>query len=210
MRIGKRFYLPVFTFLLYNYEKVIYGVTMDYKIFFAANGISYTEGLSQNEFDEIETIYGFSFPCELRSMLSQVIPTSKGFINWRDFSDDNINRIKRLIEEPGICVLDRISDIEWNEEWGAEPATQEQKENVIQKNLSVAPKLVPVFFHRYIPAVEGDRVPIISISGLDMIYYGETLDEYLVREFRKSEAKPICFKNVKKVPFWSYFVEEGY
>ena len=29
MRIGKWFYLPVFTFLLYNYEKVIYGVAMD-------------------------------------------------------------------------------------------------------------------------------------------------------------------------------------
>ena len=182
---------------------------MDYRKFFEENGISYAEGLSETEFDEVERIYGFSFPIELRNMLSQVLPTEKGFYNWRDTTDVNVMRIRQVIEEPCNGVVDGISDIEWNEEWGEEPDTQERKRIIIRNIMASVPQMIPVYSHRYVPAIEGDRIPVISIRGLDMIYYGITLEDYLKREFQKLVAERINLESVKKIQFWSYFIEEG-
>lgn len=47
-----------------------------------------------------------------------------------------------------------------------------------------APKLVPIYSHRYMPFItEDDNIPVFSIMQSDIIYYGENLISYLEVEF---------------------------
>ena len=108
---------------------------MNYKLFFDTSGISVQDGLSKEEFAEIERVYKICFPDELRNAFSQCLPISKGFYNWRDFSEENIRHIERVMKEPFRNVVDYISDVEWNTEWGKEPILLSEKKDRIRELL---------------------------------------------------------------------------
>ena len=49
--------------------------------------------------------------------------------------------------------------------------------------MSHAPKLIPIYTHRYMPMIDEKNNPIFSIHGVDVICYGTRIDEYFQIEF---------------------------
>jgi hypothetical protein len=78
--------------------------------------------------------------------------------------------------------------------------------------VTTAPKLIPVFGHRYLlaePCEAGN--PIFSIDQSDMIIYGEDLHSYFLEEFGDlvGEGRPshdhqrqIQLEPYRAIPFW--------
>ena len=69
------------------------------KMLLLENGISLEPGLSDEEIQKVETIYGIEFPEQWLAVYQQLLPISEGFYNWRDFSAENIEHIKRPMME---------------------------------------------------------------------------------------------------------------
>lgn len=176
---------------------------MNYCDFFDQHNVSYQNGLSDEEIVQIESKYNIFFPYALRTLLKQALPISEGFYNWRDLSESNYEFILQSINRPISDFYEDASEIYWNDEWGKEPVNSAEFQSIIRTKLSRAPKLIPVFAHRYIPMIDGNTYPIFSIHGIDIIIYGESLDDYLNVEFGEKSQSDINFSNVLDVPFWS-------
>ena len=67
-----------------------------------------------------------------------------------------------------------------------------------------APNIIPIYGHRYIPYVKGcSDVPVFSIRGCDIIYYGENLISYLEIEFGIKDFDDLDYDKCKHIDFWS-------
>lgn len=115
------------------------------------NNIKLDEGLSDLELEQFETIYSVTIPPELKELYSIALSVSKGFYNWRAALDKrNIQKFKNILDLPFEGVKQDIEEIDWVEKWGDEPKDKEIKNKIINEKLTLAPKLIPVFDHRYI------------------------------------------------------------
>lgn len=90
---------------------------------------------------------------------------------------------------------------------GEEPENEIDIALIVRERLKSAPKLIPVYGHRYIPMIPDDNPPIISIHDTDIIYYGQNLEDYFKVEFGGKEQGKIEFKNINPIPFWSDIVK---
>lgn len=179
---------------------------MNYREFFFRHNIEYQNGLTFEEFTNIEEKYNIVFPNDLRNLLRQVLPISKGFYNWRDFSDKNVDFIFQVLNRPFIDFYDNASEIYWNDEWGIEPNNKDEIERIVRTKLLNAPKLIPVYAHRYIPMINYNTNPVFSIHGIDAIIYGKSLDDYLKREFEEKSPNTIDMSKICTIPFWSEII----
>ena len=59
------------------------------KMLLLENGVSLEPGLSDEEIQKVEKIYGIEFPEQWLAVYQQLLPISEGFYNWRDFSAEN-------------------------------------------------------------------------------------------------------------------------
>ncbi len=166
-------------------------------------GIEFEKGLTFNKLMQIEKIYNISFPISLKEFLMIAVPISKGFYNWADITDNNINFIKQAINKPNLNIFEMAKDIYWSDNWGEIPINENSIVDEIRKQLNKAPKLLPIYAHRYMPIIQDNNPPIISIHNIDIIYYGENLKDYFKIEFGEKKQTEIDFKNVKYIPFWS-------
>ena len=167
------------------------------------NGIIIDSGLSDEEISIIESKYEISFPKSLKDFYKEGVPVSEGFINWRDFSKGNEEFIKDLIESTFSDVSENAEEIYWNDEWGEEPEDTEEIAKIIKEKLKSAPKLIPIYSHRYMPMSVSDNPPIISVHEIDVIYYGKDLLDYFKIEFGNKKQSDIDFENIQKIPFWT-------
>jgi hypothetical protein len=104
----------------------------------------------------------------------------------------------------------------WRPHWGTRPATAEARAQRVHELVEGAPRLIPVFSHRYLlaePCQAGN--PIFSIVQSDIIVYGADLRSYFLAEFAdllgidraqiSQEARgliPARFSAYTAVPFW--------
>lgn len=167
------------------------------------HGTYFESGMTRKEIKCAEAIYNIRFPQSLCSFLMQALPVSKGYYNWRDVTEKNINYIKQVIERPINDLYSMAEDVEWPTEWGNEPETKSEKIMRIKERAKCAPKLIPIFCHRYMPIVDAEEAPILSIHGTDIIYYGENLTDYINVELGKKRQEEINYQNIMKLPFWS-------
>ena len=72
----------------------------------------------------------------------------------------------------------------------------------IKSLLQEAPRLIPIYKHRYIAMVEKSS-PIFSVMGLDIVYYGENLFQYFEIEFGIKKYSEIEFNDIEYIKFWS-------
>jgi hypothetical protein len=165
--------------------------------------IEFENGLTVDEVVQIEKIYGIVFPMSLRDFLMTALPVSKGFYNWRNREQGNVEYIKNMINQPIRYIMDMPEEVYWCEDWGEEPKDEDNFKSEVRKRLKMAPKLVPVYSHRYIPMLSSENVPIISVHGVDIIYYGEDIEDYFKVEFGDKEQNAINFENIKPIPFWT-------
>jgi hypothetical protein len=79
--------------------------------------------------------------------------------------------------------------------------------------LSLAPKLIPLIGHRYLPEEPRESGnPVFSIFYTDAIYYGANLEDYFEREYAwQSGSWPSWPRpsQIKYIPFWSDLVERS-
>ena len=165
-------------------------------------GVEFESGLSISELESIEQLYKIKFPQELKIMYMGLLPISKGFYRWRDFSSSNVEYIKKVIEKPFKEIRDDIDDIEWCDDWGEEPLGNE-KNKIIEQKLNIAPKLIPIYSHRYTVSGAFEKSSVFSVHGTDIVYYGENLNKYLEIEFAGKSCNEIDYEKIIRVPFWS-------
>ncbi|MGC0417548.1 hypothetical protein [Embleya sp. AB8] len=169
----------------------------DFRRLLAQTGAELAPGLTGAEFDSVEAAFGFRFAADHRLLLSTALPTGKGWPNWRD---GNARGLKAQLGWPVEGVLyDVEHNAFWPEVWGARPAQLKHALKSARYHLARAPRMVPVYGHRYLPGTEGQwGHPVLSMMQTDIVVYGADLTNYLAAEF---DGGPIEYAPVT-VPFW--------
>lgn len=172
------------------------------------NKIKTEIGLTEAEIRKIEDNYGICFTPDLKELFMHVLPISKGFMNWRDFSDENVNHIKKVLAWPMEGMIFDIENNEfWLDVWGSRPTDTDEARRICMEAFVMFPKLIPIYSHRYIPEdprEEGN--PIFSVYQTDIIYYGENLESYFEIEFGQKSYGSIDYSAIKPIKFWREFV----
>jgi len=176
-------------------------------------GIAFESGLTAQELEAIEHRYSFRFPADLREFLSLGLPVSDDFPNWRTGRVDrgtDSRTIADLLNWPadGIC-FDVENNKFWMQDWGAKPHQLEHAIQVAREFLKQAPRLIPVFSHRFLPAeplTAGN--PVISVYQTDIIYRGVDLASYWIREFElPTTNQGNGNKSPRRIRFWSDVID---
>ena len=175
-----------------------------------AKGYFVAAGMTEEERGKVEEIYGFKFPQALADFyycgvpcLSSAIP----FPLWKDFNENNVRAIKKMIEDPINWLKEDVKDGFWLKSWGKRPENEDEALEVFSRVVAKAPKLIPIYSHRYVPVIDGiDDPPVISTVGMDTIVYGGNLSEYLQNEFFGGKLSTV---SAVSIPFWSEIIEKA-
>ncbi|WP_405673351.1 hypothetical protein OG848_28105 [Streptomyces canus] len=77
----------------------------------------------------------------------------------------------------------------WYDGWGERPSDGATALDRAKRHLRVAPVLVPVYAHRYLPAGLGSfGQPVLSRRQTDFIYCGLDLADYMHQEFDEARG----------------------
>jgi hypothetical protein len=190
-------------------------------------GTRWSNGLNEEELDTIEQRYQIRFPPDYRLFLQKLhcvdqpqvgagydgnimIPTTApSFYNWQ--------RDTEAIQAAHEWLIDGLFfDVQhnnlWLESWGTKPSTAEEQETRVRELVNAAPKLIPIFGHRYLlaePCKAGN--PVLSIYQSDIIVYSADLRDYFLTEFRdltgaeytrSSQRIQEQFEECLNTPFW--------
>lgn len=166
-------------------------------------GIRFDVGLRSQEIEMIQQKYDILFPESLRSFYQNALPISEGFYNWRKDSRENVSYIKSAMEKPFKDMMECCDELDWCEKWGEEPASPRKRKLALQNMVRGAPKLIPIFSHRYMANVQIPENPVFSVSGTDIICYAKNLESYLEIEFKLKRQENIWINELPHIPFWS-------
>jgi hypothetical protein len=191
-------------------------------------GTRWLGGLSEQEIVTIEQHYQVRFPPDYRLFLQvlhsvdrplvgarylddkTMIPTTApSFYNWQTDTEAIQATYEWLVE--GL-----VFDVQWGnlwlQSWGAKPTTLEAQNALVRDLVNAAPKLIPVFGHRYLlaePCEVGN--PVFSIYQSDIIIYGEDLHSYFLHEFGDlagegklvhDRRRQVRLEPYQTIPFW--------
>jgi len=164
-------------------------------------GIEIRPGLAPDELGAIETTHAFRFPPDLRALLAAGLPTGDRFPDWR--GDPPV--IEALLRAPFEGLLfDVEHNALWLPDWGPRPATAARARQDAVTALSTAPKLVPVWAHRYLPTEPAEAGnPVLSVHQSDIVVYGTDLADYLTREFGTASTRSAPPTVPRPATFWS-------
>lgn len=94
----------------------------------------------------------------------------------------------------------------WLSEWGGRPDHLADRKATVEELVATAPKLIPLYSHRYLPEEPRERGnPVFSVHQADIIHYGYDLADYFAREFSARPAWPLT-REPRPIRFWSSFV----
>jgi hypothetical protein len=173
-------------------------------------GVQFEKGLSDSEVQQIENVYSFRFPPDLRQFLQFALPVGNHWLDWRNDSKNKILEGFNWVYE-GI-YFDIEHNSFWLEEWGEKPSKLSEMCEIAKLNIQKAPKLIPVFSHRYIPETPNlAGNPILSVYQTDIIIYGSNLQIYFQEEFGYYFDKNERLENIepRKIEFWTKLVEQN-
>lgn len=158
-------------------------------------------GLSGQEVDAIQQRFRFIFPPDLRMMLQFSLPAGKAFPNWR--SDSNEQLLSRLNWPLEGALFDVENNGIWPAAWGPRPDRESQRSEIALKVFAGAPRLIPIFAHRYIPDepfAAGN--PVFSVYQTDIIHRGNDLAGFFHQEF-KVPLPDWAAGEPKEIRFWN-------
>lgn len=140
-------------------------------------------GLSHPEFARAEAEFSFTFPPDLKAVLSLGLPIGPGFPNWRLIGPGR-GQLRAQIELPIASVSFHIArNTLWSKSWGPRPTNPEKAIKVARNCLKRAPLLIPVFNHCYIPCnpnLAGN--PVFYIDESQIFCCGYDLSDFFDRE----------------------------
>lgn len=179
----------------------------------AATGIyRFEPGLTDAEFTRIEREHGFEFADDHRAFLAAGLPVnippeegqtwSRPWPEWRDGDPDEL---RAQLARPVEGVLGSVEHGHfWYEDWGPRPPDTATALEIARLRLTAAPRMVPVYGHRYLPAGRGTfGHPVLSMWGTDIIHYGLDLYDYIHREFDEAMGEVDETWNPRATaPFW--------
>lgn len=143
---------------------------------------------------------------------SLVLEEGPSFYDWVQGTDNVRDALEQVVDG---LVFDVENSVLWPESWGAKPNTAEGREQQVRELVAAAPKLIPVFEHRFLlaePYEAGN--PVLSIHQSDIIVYGADLHDYFLIEFcegantderdamKTAEARRSDIWRYQTVPFW--------
>jgi hypothetical protein len=158
-------------------------------------------GFTRAQLEAAEARYGFRFPPDLAELLRDRSPV-KGY----DWARDD-PRIAEMLAWPLETLLRSIVH-GWWPGWGERPRDERAAQEVVRDWVARAPKLIPVLGHRFLPAAPDEAGnPVLSIMGIDTIWYGANLDEYFRNEF----GGTYVIGEVRTIAYWSDLIDNwGY
>ncbi|BCJ42067.1 hypothetical protein GCM10010168_65570 [Actinoplanes ianthinogenes] len=162
----------------------------------AASGrFTIAPGLSDRELSDLEAEFGFTFAPDHRAFLAAGLPTG---IGWPDWRGGDRSALRSALTAPVEGVLFDVAENDfWYEGWGAPFG---DRVATARAGLMIAPRMVPLYAHRYLPAAIPGH-PVLSIYQSDVLCYGVDLSDWLHREFGLGE--PANRRVRPTVPFWS-------
>jgi hypothetical protein len=145
-----------------------------------------------------------------------VLREGVSFYNWSTDVEALRGRFEWLVE--GLEYDVRHNNL-WQPNWGPKPKKLKQQKARVREVVEQAPKLIPVYSHRYLlgePCAAGN--PVLSVYQSDIIVYGADLRDYLLVEFAgelgmtfKQEEKlsrsverriAKSYDRFRAIPFW--------
>ena len=175
-------------------------------------------GYSSAELDDIQGRWWLRFPGHLLELLrerrSVIRVDLRDILRQRqsgilvgqsdfDWITSEPRDIQRRLERPfeGFWFDVEHNNVWWPE-WGDKPVNAVDRRNRLKEVFAAAPKLVPLFSHRYLPEEPAERGnPVFSVYQCDVVHYGADLSDYIEREERGANTKP--WPPVKEIRFWS-------
>jgi hypothetical protein len=165
-------------------------------------------GLTEAELARVETKFDFAFAPEHRLMLSIALPLdAEG--RWPDWRSAPEEQLRARLAWP---VEGLLFDVEhngmWMPQWGARPGAQADALSAARQALQGAPKLVPLYSHRFLPSEPTQPGnPVLSVMQSDVIYYGQDLLDWFDREFHLGTTRsPV--ETTRRLPFWAWFLDD--
>src|SRR5437660_11746891 len=113
------------------------------------HGVLLAKGLTDEEIARVESTFGFRFPPDLKALLQYALPVSPRFPNWRDEPEASLR--ERLALPTGSLAFDAEYNDFWLEEWGLRPEDLAEVIEIGHREIAKAPKLIPIYGHRFIP-----------------------------------------------------------
>ncbi|GAA0150816.1 hypothetical protein LIER_09670 [Lithospermum erythrorhizon] len=145
--------------------------------------ITVQPGLSDVEFARAEAEFGFSFPPDLKAVLSAGLPLGPGFPDWRPLGSGR-QQLRASIDLPIASISFHIArNALWSNSWGPKPENPEKALKIARNALKRAPLLIPVFNHCYLPCnpcLAGN--PIFYIDENRIFCCGFDLSDFFNRE----------------------------
>ncbi|MGW3389922.1 hypothetical protein [Streptomyces cinereoruber] len=152
-------------------------------------------GLTEEELGRIEATYAFEFSPEHRTFLAAGLPVAsppeegaaweQPWPDWRHADPDDL---RDRLEWPVREVLNDVAHGSWHPALGPRPTSMGEAVEAARAVLAQAPRLVPVYAHRFIPAGRATPGhPVLSVWGTDIICYGHNLADYIDREFGETD-----------------------
>jgi hypothetical protein len=173
-------------------------------------------GLTDAEFDRIESEHGFEFADDHRAFLTAGLPVNRPYKPqpgvwsaweqpWPHWRGGDPEQLRQQLGWAVDGILSAVeSDGHWDAAWGVRPRTTEVATAEARRQLAEVPQMVPVYGHRFLPAGRGTSGhPVLSIWGTDIICYGADLLDYLNHEFEEPRPEhPDNWSPQATVPFW--------
>ncbi|KAF8012293.1 hypothetical protein BT93_I0434 [Corymbia citriodora subsp. variegata] len=184
--------------------------------------IPVVEGLTEAEFDCLESAFSFAFPPDLRSILREGLPLGPGFVNWRSSSPQQLEILAGL---PGRSLIKEVSQSGfWCDAWGERPSDRDGAVELAKRLLEEAPILVPIYRSCYIPAspnaagnpvfyIDGGDVRVLSF---DLAGFFQEFEWLRIGVFRPARRVPPRIGTPawaatapRRIEFWSDVAERG-
>jgi hypothetical protein len=166
-------------------------------------------GYSQAQLDDVQAKWELRFPPDLVDLLREQRPLidAPQCFDWVTADAEHIReRLAWPFESHWRSV--EINEFWWPE-WGERPASVVDQREKLRGIFADAPKLIPLFGHRYIPDEPHESGnPVFSVFFSDIIHYGANLLDWRERENNPWEKRP--WPPIREIRFWGQAVRYGH
>lgn len=159
---------------------------------------------SEQELADIQGRWSLRFPPDLLDLYRQRRSVIPGGFDWLDTP---AAYIQAMLDWPLEGLLFDLKENElWFDDWGERPTDMATAQDAVRAAVAEAPRLIPLFGHRYIPETpHAAGNPVLSVYQSDIIYYGMDLAQYVANE--TGQWSPPT-RPPRAIQFWSRFLDD--